>query len=351
MLDPLSIDIQQTGPTRPSYPQRKLLTQSPDHADDYVMEFDYSSASHFMICPRMAENYSIHGREGTRDQTAMNFGHLFHKLTERSVIIGYTEEFAKEKVERIEEHFKLYPPSATDHRNGQMMESVMAGYEKRYKTDGFREQILQFAGAPFIERPFKIPLMTLPVGCQVPYPKSLIVANTENNGSESFYIRNIHVLYTGRVDAAINTNPLIWAVDRKTSSRGGQEFEENFRLSLQTRGYCWALQKLTEQKVAGLMLDAVIVRAPTRTGKGTEYNRRNYFYHPDLIDEFEENMKAHIADFIGCLVRGFFPQVALSFKSPCPSCDYHENCALPRDQRAADLASELYRDVTYNPMY
>jgi hypothetical protein len=341
MLDPLSVSIpvSSVGPARNNWPKRELMTRSPDHPDDYVMELDYSSLSNFMICPRKAENYSVKGRESCRDQSAMTFGHLFHALDAKRLIIGFTEEFARFKADKIAEHFVSYPCSTSDHRNSEMMEKVMAQYEVRYKGDGLREQLVYSDGAPLIERPFKVPLMTVAVNRRIKI------------GNIDVYVRNIHVIYTGRVDSALVQNGQYFVMDDKTSSRGGQEFEENFRLSLQTRGYCWALQKLLGVPVAGLILNAVIVRVPTKTGKGTEYNRRTYFYNPDLIAEFEDNIKAHVSSFIQCLVNGFFPQVALSFKSPCPSCDYHENCALPRHQRADDLASELYRDVTWNPMH
>ena len=325
--------------------RRMLLTPSQDDPDDYIMELDYSAMSNFMICPRKAENYSIHGREAVRDQSAMNFGGLFHKLDAQRLLVGFTERYAQEKVLTISEHFLRYPPAPADHRTADYMFQVMKGYEERYRTDGLKEKLYVHEGEPFVERPFKIKLATLEVDRVLPYRRELLVGDEGTS-----YVRNIHVLYTGIMDALLRQNELFFVRDSKTSSRGGQEFEENFRLSLQTRGYCWAAQKLIGERVAGLILNAIIVRPPTRTGKGIEYNTRTYFYSPDLLDEFEDNMKAHVEDFVSNLIRGYWPQVALSFKSPCPSCDYSENCSLPRAQRAADLASDLYRDVTWNPM-
>jgi hypothetical protein len=165
-------------------------------------------------------------------------------------------------------------------------------------------------------------------------------------------VRRLHFVFTGKIDAVIRAaSGLLWVIDHKTSSRGGKEFEEAFRLSLQTRGYCWAAQKILGQRVAGLIMNAVVVRKKTVKGTGvpTEFNRHYFNYDPWSLAEWEANVHAVIEDIVASLQRGFFPQASRSFKSPCTGCDFHENCALPPDQRAADLASGLYTDVTWSP--
>jgi PD-(D/E)XK nuclease superfamily len=352
MLDPLSVTVPLSVSTdrKPVQPKRYLLSPSPDHPDDYIMELDYSSMSNFMICPRKAENYSVRGREAARDESALNFGRLFHKLEQHRLLLGWTGEFDQYQAEEVVKHFVEYPPAPTDHRNAEMMRKVMIGYRERYSGDRLDNKVLMFEGHKFVERPFKIPLVTIKVDQTIPYSQNVLLG-IETNHQQGLHVNHLHVLYVGKIDSLLTESDMYWVKDDKTSSRGGSEFEEAFRLSLQTRGYCWAAQKIVGKQIAGLQLNAVVVRPPTRTGKGTEYNRRSYFYSQDSLDEWEDDMKAHVESFVRCLVKGFWPQTALSFKSPCPSCDYSENCALPRHQRAADLASELYRDVTWNPMY
>jgi hypothetical protein len=357
MQDPLSVSIASTPVApRPSYPTRKLLRPSPDHPDDYIIELDYSSLSKFMECPRMAENYLIRSREANKDQSATDFGKLFHTLEERRLATGaLTDEVKKKQHEDIASHFLTHQVPATDHRTQDRMVQTIKLYNERYEKDAFPQKVLQVEGKPFVERAFKIELCTLEVNTCLPYNFHELVIGQPTKSVDlevrQLYVRNLHILYTGRIDAVLQETNLLFVLDHKTSSRGGRTFEEAFRLSLQTRGYCWAAQKLLGLPVAGLIMNAVIIRPLTKTGTGTEFNRITYFYRPDQLDEFELCAKAAVSSFVSMLVSGYFPQYARSFKSPCEMCDYQENCSLSIHQRTDDLASELYRDVTWNPVH
>ena len=351
MLDPLNIAIPLSHiETRPKAagPKRFLLKPT-EKPDEYILEWDYSGATHIMRCPRSAENYHVFRRELAKDQSALGFGRLYHKFTETSLRHGLSEEVITRQNEQIAAHFMEFPCAPTDHRNADMAFALQRLYNERYKNDGWREKVFIFEGEPFIERPFKLEFCTIPVDRVIPYSPDLLLE--KSNGTQKLlYIESIHVQYVGRIDIVLEELSNLWVVDRKSSSRGGAEFEEAFRLSLQTRGYAWALWKITGRRPMGCILDAAVVRKPTKTGKNTELNRKPYFYSEESLLEFEQNMHAHVADFVGCLVRGFFPQSAQSFKSPCAGCDYVENCALPLSQRAADLSTDIYRDVTWNPL-
>lgn len=234
------------------------------------------------------------------------------------------------------------------------MISVLNLYNERYCADMWPQNVLKIKDengeSPFVERSFKIPLCTIEVNGNIPYWYNQLCSDiVEDYPAGNFHCRSIHIFFTGRIDAILTQSNLLWVVDHKTSSRGGSEFEQAFRLSLQTRGYCWAAQKLTNLSIAGLIMNAVIVRPLTKSGTGTELDRKTYVYSSDSLDEWEENIKAHVSDLVHCLVHGYWPQVALSFKSPCAMCNYQDNCTLPRSQRALDLASPLYRDVTWSP--
>lgn len=355
MQDPLSLYIP-TGTSRPAppvYPTRKLLQPSSTHADDYILELDYSSASKFLECPRAAENYLVSSRESDRDRSATDFGKLFHTLEELRLATGFSDALRQRQHELIAAHFITHPCSPSDHRTAQRMVQILKLYEERYVADGWPQAVLDYEGSKFIERAFKVELCSVEVNAEVPYWKAQLV--TEQTGKATprpFPIRNIHVFYTGRIDCILRDSGHLWVVDHKTSSMGGREFEDAFRLSLQTRGYVWAAQHLTGLPIAGLIMNAVVVRKPTaKLDNNTELNRHPYFYSADALVEFEDNMRAIVSDFVSMLCRGYFPQTARSFKSPCSMCDYSENCGLPRHQRAQDLASPLFRDVTWNPVH
>jgi len=358
LIDPLSLSVNTTAsapPARPVYPQRKLLQQSPEHPDDYILELDYSSASKIIDCARASENYLIHSREHDSDRSATDFGKLFHSCEELRLHHGFTPEVRQRQSEMIVEHFVMHPTRPGDHRTSQRMQQILKTYEERYATDGWPGKVVQFEGAPFIERAFKIELCTLELDTTLPYDRALIVAQSELNDptrAGNVYIRNLHVFITGRIDVVLHDNGLNWVVDHKTSSRGGEEFESAFFLSLQTRGYVWAAQKLINQPVVGLIMNAVVILPPTqKVENNTKMDRPSYFYSADSLVEYEDNMRAIVSDFVAQLQRGYFPQYARSFKSPCAHCDYKMNCRLPRHQRPADLASAIFRDVTWNPVH
>lgn len=348
LLDPLSINVPSTAPAAPVYPVRKLLQPSPVHPDDYILEIDYSSMSNALECWRRAENYSIHSREANKDNSPTDFGNLFHRLEGYRRLHGWNDETKVWQLQHIQDHFAMHQVAPTDHRTSDRMVAVMKLYYEKYANDGLEKKIYTDEQGMWVERPFKVELCTLAVNATIPYARSLVL--TSGLDSPTFRLRNLHIVYTGRCDTVLTEGDALWVLDDKTSSRGGGEFFEWFRLSLQTRGYVWVVQKLLGRPVLGCILNAVIIRPLTKTGTGTEMERRNYFYSQDSLAEWEESMKAHVADFVSNLVRGYWPQTALSFKSPCSGCDYAENCTLPLAQRAADLASDLYRDVRWNPV-
>lgn len=352
MLDPLcTIPFTQTRDLTPPRPAKKLLQPSPDHPDDYIMELDYSDGiSGFLKCPRYWQNTNIAARQADRPPHALAFGSLFHKCEEIRLLYGHTDVILDRQRELVIQHFQDHPVPPDEYRSADRMLQVLTQYNQMYASDSWPKKVLVHEGEKVVERAYKVKLCTIPVNAELPYWKSMLVTDQEGRATPCpFPVRDIHILLTGKIDAVLQEGSFLWVVDHKTSSRGGSEFFDAFRLSLQTRGYCWAVQKLLGIPVTGLLLNAVICRRPTRTGNATEFQRTNYFYSQDLLAEYESSVRATASDIIANLQRGFFPQASQSFKSPCAGCDYHENCTLPPHQREADLASSLYRNRTWDP--
>lgn len=362
MIDPLSLCIPTTTArdNTPSGPPRKLLKPSPDHPDDYILEIDYSSYSDFLECPRKGENSLVFSREGKRDATALNFGRLFHSCEELRLLHGLDDSVRARQRELVAKHYVDNPVAIGEYRNASTMLNVLDRYNSLYAHDGWPGRVHIHEGEKFVERPYKIELCTIPVNDKIPYDRHTLLQpwsatqmwrpDIANVGTEHVVVRNLHIILTGRIDAILSDSNALWVVDHKTSSRGGLEFITAFNLSLQTRGYCWAARRLGIP-VVGLIMNAVICRPPTKTGTGLEFDRHTYPYSPDSLDEYENNLRALLSDFVACLVRGYFPQTSRSFKSPCAGCDYEDNCRLPPSQRYADLHSPLYRDIVWTPMH
>lgn len=366
MLDPLSISIplSEPMPAIPAVvlPTRKLLKPHPTIPDDYILEIDNSTLELFHTCARKAENYSVHSREATRDQSAQQFGRLFHQCEELRLRHGLTDAVKQRQMELISTHYLSHPVSPDDHRTPDRMATVLKAYNERYKEDGWAGKVVDYedqhfdgmaVNKPCVEIGFSLPLCTIPVNAQVPYTEGQLLPNGRYN--MRIDINNIHVSWTGRIDAILRDSNLLWVVDHKTTSSGGRELSEAFRLASQTIGYTWAATQLLSAPVAGCIINVVLIRPPLKTSRGTqpreEFERIPYFYSPERLAEWHHTISHSVADFVSCLLRGFFPMTGpKSFRSPCVYCDYHQNCQLPQSQRSADLASGEYRDVTWNPL-
>ena len=58
--------------------------------DDYILEFDYSSLSDLLKCPRKYENAYVLGRVPIGDDSATAFGDLFHRCESLRIEHGLT---------------------------------------------------------------------------------------------------------------------------------------------------------------------------------------------------------------------------------------------------------------------
>lgn len=352
ILDPLSLTVEPptAANATPSKPQRKLLRRV-DSTDDFVLELDYSSISSFLECNRKGENALVHARQGVSTPTALDWGSLFHKLEEMRLVNGITPELLSAQHETIAKWFVDHPVPLDEYRNAARMIDTLAKYYKLYANDNWHSMVAELNGEKMVETPFKIELCTIPVHTELPYADvTLEVGRPSDAPIDRLQVANIHVLLTGKIDCVLSTPAGYFVVDHKTTSRGGKEFEEAFGLSLQPRGYAHAAHVLG-LPVQGCILNGIICRPLTKTGTGTEFIRQTFFYSDDLLADYVDTMKAVVEDFVHCLVRGFFPQTgARSFISQCPRCAFQTNCRLPRAQRAADLASPCYADVTWSAM-
>lgn len=365
LLDPLSFDLStvlsdaQTPALTKPLPKKYLLVPDPSSPDSYFLELDNSALELFTVCQRKAQNKLILGREADRPVSALAFGTLFHKLEELRLRHGLSAAVEQEQEGLIREYEISNPAGPGDHRTAARMRSVLQKYNALYSADQWPENIVETAEGKLVERSFKIPLTTIEVNDYLPYRRSLLVDEggplVIPDGRTSFPVSSLHILWTGRIDAVLRQGPYTFVADHKTCSEGGEGFESWFRLAHQTVGYTWATQKILGRRVNGCIINQALIRPEAKTARATkpreEFNRLPYFYEPYRIEEWEESCRYIVSDFVASLIRGVFPLSGpKSFRSPCSSCDYHDNCQLAPAQRPFDLASALYRDVTWNPI-
>lgn len=357
--DPLSVSIDTTlevspaSPLAPPKPRKRLLKPT-ERPGEYILELDYSYfIAPFMLCRKKAENAAVFGRKSTSFPAALNWGSCFHLVEELRLRHGHTDAVWQAQQELIAKYFLEHPVPADEYRNAGMMLELYAAYRQLYQYDGWPEAVYEGPMGRCIETPFKSPVCTIQLfGGTIPYAQQTLVEGCDDGPLLPLTnVQAIHCVLLGKIDTVLNSPRGLVVVDHKTTSRGGPEWESAFGLSLQTRGYCYAAKKLGIP-VVGAMMNGVICRRPTKTGKGVEFIRPpTFFYSADSLDEYETNLRTYCEDFVHCLTTGVFPQAASSFKSPCPSCEYHSNCRLSRDQRPFDLGTPLYADITFDPTH
>lgn len=165
----------------------------------------------------------------------------------------------------------------------------------------------------------------------------------------------IEIWWTGIIDLKLYNGPGntegTWIMDHKTASRYGGTYFDQFALASAQTGYAFASWKLTGDKPRGYEINALVWRAPTKTGTGFEFGRRRFFLQDWHYDQWLRDVLRKVETIIHYRNEGYFPREThqcgkwLGF-SPCP---YIHVCTADPDQRAGNLRSALYKDVTWNP--
>lgn len=349
-----SATVPSTRKVKPVYPPRKLLKQIPG-TDDYVLHIDNSSLERFTTCSRAAEYYLGFSRESASLRPALGFGKAIHSALELRGLVdnlstpGVLAAVEQRQIEILVEHFEQHPVPPTEFRTCEFAIQVIQKYNKKFPAELFTF-FKDPNGSPYVEVPFTVPLGALEINAEIPYLKSQVVENATD--AVSFHIANLHIVWTGRIDAMIELQDQLWIMDHKTSSMMGATFYDDFYLSNAMIGYAWAAQKITGRQVHGLLLNAIGIRQPTAKGTGVpiEFERQRYLYSQDKMEEWELNTRFLVSDFVSHLVRGYFPMETKWCMGKYGKCEFWDTCNLPQKQRLTDLHGSTYHYVTWSPL-
>lgn len=182
---------------------------------------------------------------------------------------------------------------------------------------------------------------------------------------ERRYVRTIYFAWSGRIDLVAHCNGMARIVDHKTTSIEGDRFVQDFQLSNQTQGYVWAAKQLwPELNIKGFCLNALaLIRPKTgsftgpldargpRGGEPPFRPSRHYFEYSDIrLEQWVNNCRSIISDFVHCLVRNDFPMHTKWCFGKYGRCSYHDLCTIDSiDVRMRLLQSPAFKDVTWNP--
>jgi len=205
-----------------------------------------------------------------------------------------------------------------------------------------------------VEIPFSLPFYVAELGnVKTPYTFGEVVDPSTFTGDPStpVIIEELHVYWTGKIDALIQFTEGYFVMDHKTTSVAGPGFFKEFELSQQTIGYTWAARQIFSLPIRGLLLNALIGRAPSKTGVALTFERQRYIYRDDQLEEWKSDVQSLINDYLFCLQTGDFPRKTKSCVSKYGTCGYHEVCSAPPSMRSHILSSDIYEPYTWTPLH
>ncbi len=321
--------------------KRPLLIRI-DNTDDFILQIDNTTMSYFHTCPRSSFFYTVR-RKQRPDRAPLIFGGAIHEALEVLYRDGF--EFIEKAILHALNYFEAHPYNST----GQWRNPAYAVEAiRRYVDHWDLMDNLKPISSSWVEKPFALNVGCVEVNAKLPYSASQL---TDETSDEPLYVATIHVQWTGKIDiGATNGDDRIWVVDHKTTSMGGDTFYADFELGQQTHGYKWAMDTILGQKTSGFILNALLIRQPTRTGKGMEFDRKSYIYSDESITEWRTDMMQSVENYIHALTNDAFPKHTAWCMGKYGRCQYHTVCTLPLLQRRFILNSTEFENVNWSPL-
>lgn len=310
---------------------RPLFKTLPDGA--LHLEIDWSSFEGFLNCQRIGKYRNVQGRIAL-PKSALVYGQAIHSALEHRYRHGFTKsqplyDSPDWKTPAINILLKN-PFPAGEWRGVDVALQLLNAYEKQYSHEPFEIFHVEdnaYETSPAVELSFSVPLMS-----------------TELPGG------TVHVSWTGVIDLIVIQNDEVWVVDHKTSSIQGPSVLTGFQLSQQMHGYKWAVEKLIGKPVAGVIINSLITRKPSKNGTPIDFERNWIPIRRDQTLEWEEDIKNSVVEFLHCLETDTWRMNSSYCVGKFGKCQYHDVCMLPRNQRDTMLNSSAFVNCTWNPL-
>lgn len=313
---------------------------------DGALMIDNSSLSLVAECFRKSAYGLSLRKKQSRDETALRFGGSMHSILEARYAYGTDVEPNTEPrmIAAAQASFMEWEPPLDDFRNLDQAIACLQAYNKAYPKESFK--ILEVNGHAGTETPFAVPIAEIKVGTNV------YIMDTDDEEPKVRYLSYLPVIFTGRIDLVIEQMNTIWLMDHKTSSIGGQFAFAPFYTDSQFKGYAWAVKQLLDlpRYPAGVKINLLINRKPTRTGKSIEFLRDDINFSECVIDEWKDNFISLVGAYLNCIIDQKFPMSTPACISKFGKCEFYDVCSLPVAQRALMLNSGNYTDRTWDPI-
>lgn len=325
----------------PSSPRVFVLTPSPSHPDDYIAHFDNSSIEAFSQCPRATFFRQGLGRVPT-NQIPLIFGGALHTGLDHYYKGGTTSDALA--LAAADYTARCPDPSLSGWRNIDRLISVLQAYFTHYSSD----PITTYPDK--VEIPFTYPLGHFPLNSLLPSPHLWLESHPP---STPLYIRNLSIVWTGRIDLIIHHLSQFMIADHKTTSIEGPTFWEQFSLSQQFIGYTTVAQSLyPDFPIGAALVNCVYMRPPTAKGvEKTEFMRQVYYYSQEKIDEWKRDIATLVGNYAHYMLTGYFPKHTTWCISKYGRCPYHQVCQLDKEaQREEMLGGWEFTNNNWNPL-
>lgn len=318
---------------------------------------DNSFLEQLQQCPTMLKYNQIERRVLASSKPSLNFGSALHLALEHRYRNFGTDlqdllvksDCESQQAELLARFFSENPAPEDEYRNLNWAMELVKQYNNRYPIEPFN-LLSDAEGKPLVELTFAVPFLAVD---KETFEVRIITSLKDLRPNE------FALIYCGKVDLPILWDSHLFTMDHKTTSRLGDSFWEEQKVSPQHFGYCWAFKRLLGQQPLGFVINAIRTKEMAAKPKGgaaafweETFQRNKEYISVDgwQFDEWEKNTIALIEEFFFYLKKGYFPMKRKWCMGKYGKCQYYEVDYAPPHQRMEYLQSSAFEDYTWSPL-
>lgn len=338
--------------------KRKLFTWlSPDHLQ---LRIDWSSFEGFLSCNRLSLYKLVYSRI-PRPGPALTFGAAIHAALEiwyRNYPGHYplpdtaqaTINICRSAIDKtFSEHSGT---SLTDWRTSEYAFECFLKYITDPSIRGEKVKPATYNTNQLIEFSFSRPIgeAVFDSSTFARYGYGTLSDNAEFEQAASGLLK-LSFEWTGIIDLVADFDGEHWLVDHKTTSVLSGDFFDSFELAMQPIGYfAAARQALPDLNIRGFLVNVLACRKPTKTGTGFEALRRRYTYSGWQTNEWDEDVRIMLGEFLHNLQAFEFPKKTTWCAGKYGKCRYFDVCCNRPEVRLGILESGEFVDNEWKPV-
>jgi PD-(D/E)XK nuclease superfamily len=330
---------------------------NPLHLKGNCLFIDNSTLSEISACPRRGMYKFLRRRQLKKNRAALFFGGAIHKALEvRDLLMKpLVDNETREAMTQALIDYYADADFEDDFRNLDYAVRTIEKYNETYKNDPLPPVRLA-SGELAVELPFALPVGELHINA------TLWICDPDENDGQPFhkFIDKLTIVFTGKIDRVCKDKGARMLLDHKTSSMGGPNFFNEFYTALQFRGYKWAVEQLTGEPIAGVIINGIICRPPTKDGRvNYDMDRHTIYISDEMVEEWQNTFMKTVAEWVGYAAdqadtpdqpEQAFPIRTGQCIGKYGTCEFFDVCQLPPAQRGMLIDSPLYEDHSWSPL-